>query len=272
MSDVSKAGARESGRYQGYLIDSSTPLAGFYFALPLFIVYHAGIWWLRSFSGLHWANAVDIAISDALGRFGVAGPLVSFMLVIVVFLIAHRLSGLPARRPSGRTWFLMILESLVWSLPVFMLSRLALQFGDYLAIFPSLSLPEGGLDGLSWQASLILSCGAGAYEEFFFRLLLMGVALVILNRIFRVKSAWKYVLAAVFQALLFADSHHLPNGPEAVADFSGAAARLPAFAFRTAAGLYFAFVYLERGFGIAAGSHAAYDVLVVLLDVFVPLG
>ncbi|MDR2390098.1 MAG: CPBP family intramembrane metalloprotease, partial [Planctomycetota bacterium] len=249
-----------------------TPLVGLYFSLPLFIVYHAGIWWLRSFSGLHWANAVDIAIGDALGRLGVAGPLVSFMLVIVVFLVAHRLSGLPARRPPFRTWILMILESLVWCLPVFMLSRLALKFGDYFAFSSALSLSGDGRIGISWQASLILSCGAGAYEEFFFRLLLMGLAIAVLDRIFRVKNFWKYVLAAMFQALLFAASHHLPNGPEEIANFSDAAASFPAFAFRTAAGLYFAFVYIERGFGIAAGSHAAYDLLVVLLDVFVPMG
>ena len=34
--------------------------------------------------------------------------------------------------------------------------------------------------------------------------------------------------------------------------------------FRTLAGLYFAWLYCVRGFGIAVGAHAGYDVLVGL--------
>ena len=37
------------------------------------------------------------------------------------------------------------------------------------------------------------------------------------------------------------------------------------FLFRTMAGIYFAAVYHLRGFGIAAGAHACYDVLVGLV-------
>ncbi|MDR1520564.1 MAG: CPBP family intramembrane metalloprotease [Planctomycetota bacterium] len=271
MEPLSRAEGIESrGGYQSYLADSSAPLAGLYFTLPLFIVYHVGLWWLNTFAGLRWANAVDIAIGDVLGRFGLAGPLLSFMLVIIVFILTQTLSGKPARRPPPHTWLLMILESLILSLPVFLLSRLALKLGDY--IRPAfLSTLEGGESGLSWAASLILSCGAGVYEEFFFRLLLMGAIILFMNKVLRLKGGWSNFLAACIQAVLFAASHHLPGGPEEVADWSGAWNVLPAFAFRTAAGLYFAFVYLERGFGIAAGSHAGYDLLVVALDLLMPL-
>jgi len=34
------------------------------------------------------------------------------------------------------------------------------------------------------------------------------------------------------------------------------------FVFRTLAGIFFAVVFLVRGFGIAAGTHAVYDMLV----------
>jgi len=52
-------------------------------------------------------------------------------------------------------------------------------------------------------------------------------------------------------------AHHLgPHGEP----FNGAF-----FAFRTAAGLYFAGLYRVRGFGIAVGAHAFYDVLAGLL-------
>ena len=37
------------------------------------------------------------------------------------------------------------------------------------------------------------------------------------------------------------------------------------FFFRTLAGLYFVLLYQLRGFGVAVGAHAGYDVLVGLL-------
>jgi len=35
------------------------------------------------------------------------------------------------------------------------------------------------------------------------------------------------------------------------------------FGFRTAMGIYLAGVYIYRGFGIAVGAHAVYDLIVV---------
>ena len=253
------------GVYAGYLENSSTPLTCFFFALPLFLVYHGGLWWLSSFSELRWANAADIAIANTLGRLGMVGPLISFIATVVVFLSMHALSGKPWHRPSSLTWLMMIVESFIFALPVFMLSRLVMS----LAAGTELSAVDGG-GGISWQVNMILSCGAGVYEEFLFRLLLMGMFILILDKVFRVRSGWKYVLAALLQAFVFAASHHLPGGPEAItglADFQG---YLPVFAFRTAAGVYFAFLYVERGFGIAAGSHALYDLLIVALELLMP--
>ncbi len=254
------------GAYPSYMEISAAPLTCFLFSLPLFIVYHAGLWWLNTFEGLSWANAIDIAIADGLGRLGMAGPLLSFILVVIVFLSLHAMSGKPWHRPPLYAWFLMIFESLVLALPVFMLSRLVMKVVN--------SIPLQALEGdggLSWQADLILSCGAGVYEEFFFRLLVMGGLVFVLGKVFRIRSGMKFFLATIIQALLFAASHHLPGGPEAVETLAQAKSVLPVFAFRTAAGIYFAFLYIERGFGIAAGAHAGYDLMVVMLDIFMPL-
>ncbi len=123
----------ESG-YDMYVRNSSAPLTCFLFALPLFIVYHAGLWWLRTFAGLKWANAVDIAIANALGRLGMAGPLLSFILVVIVFLVMHAMTGKAWHWPPFHTWLLMLVESLVMALPVFMLSRLVMNIIDYLPL------------------------------------------------------------------------------------------------------------------------------------------
>jgi hypothetical protein len=258
---------RGAGGYDLYIENSSAPLTAFLFALPLFIVYHAGLWWLNTFAGLKWANAIDIAIADFLGKLGMAGPLLSFILVVIVFLTMHALTGKPWRRPPFHTWLLMIVESLVMALPVFLLSQIVAKLRDYLP----LALVDDSAGPVSWQGNLVLSCGAGAYEEFFFRILVMGALLLVFRHVLRIQGKWTFILAAVLQAVLFSLTHHLPGGPEQIADIAQARAALPAFMFRTVAGIYFAGLYFERGFGIAAGAHAGYDLMIVTLEALTPM-
>lgn len=264
-AQLSPEDKQPAGIYSGYLENSSTPLTCFFFTLPLFVVYHGGLWWINSFSELRWANAADIAIANALGRLGMAGPVISFIAVVIVFLAMQALSGRSWRRPPSLTWLMMIVESFIFALPVFMLSRLVMS------IISGVELSAvDGVGGISWQTNMVLSCGAGVYEEFLFRLVLMGVFVLILNKALGVRSGWKYILAALLQALVFAASHHLPGGPEAITSMADFQSYLPVFSFRAAAGVYFAFLYIERGFGIAAGSHAVYDLMVVALELLMP--
>jgi hypothetical protein len=67
------------------------------------------------------------------------------------------------------------------------------------------------------------------------------------------------VMAMLLSALVFAGAHHIgPYGEP----FEGYV-----FLFRTLAGLYFALLYQLRGFAVAVGAHACYDVLVGVLIV-----
>jgi membrane protease YdiL (CAAX protease family) len=64
---------------------------------------------------------------------------------------------------------------------------------------------------------------------------------------------WGLVLSSV----LFSLAHYVGPLGDAFAIYS--------FTFRFLAGLFFAILFTVRGFGIAAGSHAVYDILVGLL-------
>ena len=65
------------------------------------------------------------------------------------------------------------------------------------------------------------------------------------------------IAAAIVSSLLFAAAHHVGvHGEWPIHWFD--------FTFRVVAGMFFSFVFIYRGFGIAAGSHAAYDLLVGL--------
>ena len=106
-----------------------------------------------------------------------------------------------------------------------------------------------------WE-QIVRYIGAGIYEETLFRLLIFAG----LAALFRLAdaSAWLgMLLAAVASALLFAAAHNI--GP------SGETFHSNVFLYRTLAGVYFAWLYCWRGFGIAVGAHAGYDVLVGVL-------
>jgi membrane protease YdiL (CAAX protease family) len=98
--------------------------------------------------------------------------------------------------------------------------------------------------------------GAGIYEELLFRLLLLPAVAWIL-RWCGCRANWALAAAALLTSLTFATAHHLGALGEPFQWY--------AFIFRMTAGLFFAALFLYRGFGIAAGTHAAYDVLVGLI-------
>jgi membrane protease YdiL (CAAX protease family) len=61
----------------------------------------------------------------------------------------------------------------------------------------------------------------------------------------------------VTSSLLFSAAHYVGPLGDTFAIYS--------FTFRFLAGMFFASLFLVRGFGIAAGTHAVYDILVGLL-------
>ncbi len=63
------------------------------------------------------------------------------------------------------------------------------------------------------------------------------------------------MIAVLASALLFAAHHHKPFGAEAFVPST--------FLFRSLAGAYLAVIFWFRGYGSAAGCHAAYNVAVV---------
>ena len=89
-----------------------------------------------------------------------------------------------------------------------------------------------------------------------FRLLLVPAAFLFF-RLFEFPRTMAAIMAALSTSFLFALAHHV--GPQADAF------HLFSFSFRAAAGLFFASVFLLRGFGITVGCHAAYDLLVGIL-------
>jgi membrane protease YdiL (CAAX protease family) len=105
-------------------------------------------------------------------------------------------------------------------------------------------------------ARLIGFCGAGLYEEVLFRLLLLPLLIWVFRRL-GCGNVAAAILGLLASSLLFSAAHYV--GP------LGDTFQLYSFTFRALAGMFFAILFVVRGFGIAAGTHAVYDVLVGLL-------
>lgn len=103
---------------------------------------------------------------------------------------------------------------------------------------------------------LMLSLGAGIYEELLFRVVLVGLLAWGATKLLGWRPLAAGIAATVLGALIFSAFHYI--GP------FGDRLDVYSFVFRTIAGLFFSGLYLLRGFGITAWTHALYDVFLLL--------
>ena len=109
---------------------------------------------------------------------------------------------------------------------------------------------------LSWPTRLMLSLGAGLYEELLFRVLLVSALAAGARTVFGWGVKGAGVFATLVGALIFSAFHYI--GP------FGDPFRLSSFTFRAISGVAFSALYLLRGFGITAWTHALYDAFLLL--------
>jgi membrane protease YdiL (CAAX protease family) len=149
----------------------------------------------------------------------------------------------------------MLVESLVYAtLFGFVASALT-----GLLLRPPLALVQGdtgGMDRLPLTSQLVVSLGAGIYEELAFRVLLVS-GLVAVFAAWRWRRTAAVSVAVALSALIFSAFHYV--GP------FGDPLELPSFTFRAIAGVLFSGLYVARGFGITAWTHALYDAGLALL-------
>lgn len=116
-----------------------------------------------------------------------------------------------------------------------------------------LSVPGGDADGMSLGMAMLLSVGAGLWEEILFRFLLLGGLVVVLRRGLRTTLPTAVIVGIVVSSLAFAFYHH-------VGDF-GEPLELHRFAFRTVAGTLLGALFATRGLAVVVYMHVFYDLL-----------
>ena len=143
-------------------------------------------------------------------------------------------------------------ESVLWAAVLLGIARLQTPLLAARAEFRPLAARGG--EGVLTR--LVAFCGAGLYEEVLFRLLLLPAVVWCRSRLAAGPFA-AAVWGVVGSSLLFSLAHYVGPLGDVFDPYS--------FTFRFLAGVFFAVLFELRGFGIAAGSHAAYDMLVGLL-------
>jgi hypothetical protein len=103
---------------------------------------------------------------------------------------------------------------------------------------------------------LMMSLGAGLYEELFFRVILVGGIAAGARVILGFGRGLSGAIAVLIGALIFSAFHYI--GPY------GDAFTIQSFVFRALSGVAFSGLYLLRGFGITAWTHALYDAFLLL--------
>jgi len=235
---------------------SRAPRYSLLFALPLLIFYQV----LTALAppgpgGMGVRNGADVILESVfVWLAGAWGPRL-FMLCLIgagAWLIAKDLRA--NRNLSPAVLGGMLLESVVLSL-VFGIVVGGLTAALLGAPPPPLTVAFT-VQHLSRWTLLMLSLGAGIYEELLFRVVLVGLLAWGAKRLLGLRPLVAGIAATVLGALVFSAFHYI--GP------FGDRFEVYSFVFRTIAGLFFSGLYLLRGFGMTAWTHALYDVLLLL--------
>lgn len=225
------------------------------FVLPLLVIYEVGLYLMGPTPTEQMRNGADVWLREGLASVGVAATFAAPVILVVILVFWAVLYR--EEKPDDRVgvWIGMTIESAFFAVVLYGLS---------VGLWPMLNAtgklflatPSPGRVTEPAVQHLVRYLGAGIYEETLFRLLLFSALLALFN-LGDLPRLWGILFASVASALLFAAAHNF--GPH------GEAFHPHIFIFRTSAGLFFAWLYCMRGFGIAVGAHAGYDVMVGIL-------
>src|SRR5947208_14356104 len=234
---------------------SRAPRYSLLFALPLLVFYQV-LAVLLAHGARSVRNGADVILQALFtAAAGAWGPPL-FMVCLIgagLWLVTRDLRAHGSRLRSG-VFAAMLGESIALAL-IFGFAVGSVTSG-VLGMLQTLAVPGG--PKMDWWTRLMVSLGAGIYEELLFRVLLVGALAAAARALLGWRPLTAGVAATFAGAAIFSAFHYL--GPY------GDRWQLYSFAFRMVAGLFFSGLYLARGFGITAWTHALYDVLLLMMQ------
>jgi hypothetical protein len=246
----------------GAFADKSGARVDLALTLPVFLAYHLGVVFLKV------KNASD----------PVTGPLLQLSngnrdaylgLTLAVGILFAAIFALAGRGQAFRVekFVQIALEGVAYAVAMrfaadWVVGKLAIR------VAPAAPSPLGHPDVLT---GVVMSMGAGFYEELAFRVVLFGLGAKALVWLFAQQhvglvarssrlsfKAWLLMLAwAIVSAAVFSGVHYIGAFRDAP--------DLASFVFRLVLGLALTLIFVARGFAAAVWAHALYDVWVLVL-------
>jgi hypothetical protein len=238
---------------QSYWRASRAPRYSYTFALPLLALYEllAAILPLEETHGVR--NGADVILKSlfyaALGKWG---PLAFGVLLVGLFLWGAWRDARANAQPLRASYFAAMLgESVVLALAsgviVGLITARVLGTLHALAIAP--------MQELDVPTRLMVSLGAGLYEELLFRVILVSGLAYFGRAVCGFSTRIAGAFAVVVGAVIFSAFHYIGA--------YGDVFTVQSFVFRMIAGLFFSALYVLRGFGVVAWTHSLYDVFLL---------
>lgn len=237
----------------GYMDDVHRPVTCLMFLLPFILLYELGIFYISySSAEPHVGRVIAFELLERfLALFGASGYYLPGLAIVVILLVWQVALG-DNWKFRGHTILGMYFESFMLAIPLLVLSHVAESHmaKTLIVMYPS--------DGVAhpWLNDLLLSVGAGLYEELLFRLILIIVLNIVLMDFLKIGEGPAIFMIVMISAVVFSLYHYL--GEERFVWNS--------FIFRTMAGGYLAGVFILRGFGITVGCHIMYDLAATVMN------
>jgi membrane protease YdiL (CAAX protease family) len=231
-----------------YFSTTHTLLYSYLISLPLLLLYEVLTFIARPDSEQVVRISVDVWIKTLFANFG--QDVISITLILVALLGIYVLYRERTKLSSVRLSYFggMLVEATLYA---FLLSLvISATVGNILQM-----VQTSPIESLSILQKMALSLGAGLYEELFFRVILVSALLWLFNYFFAKRIA-AYITAILLAAIIFSLVHFIGA--------MGDPFTLGAFLFRFLFGLALNAIYVWRGFGMAAWTHAIYDLMVLV--------
>jgi hypothetical protein len=225
-----------------YLTRSRNLPKSFLFILPLLVFYEIGI----ILYGSETKNTADFIIKKPFEIFGNHATLAFNSLIIIVSFCSIFYIEKKSRLSCG-IFIPMFLESAAYA---FSLGYVSLFF-----VHGYLPFDITNLYVQSFIKGIIISIGAGIYEEILFRLLLLSIIYLVIVKILKFNAIIGSLFSILLCACIFSTMHYIGMAGD---NFS-----MSTFLFRTAAGFVLSAIFVFRGLGIAVYTHAIYDILII---------
>ena len=236
-----------------YFLQTRSSFYSFLFTIPLFFIYEVGILFLSKDDILVVRNGADFLMRSILESFGIFGLYGLGAIFLIGFIITYIYFFNDKSNKSIRAdyLFIMIFESVCWALILyFLLSKFMLVLMNPI--------------GKTITQQVTLAVGAGIYEEFLFRVMLISGLTGIIGFVFLWREKVRKAAALIIAAGIFSAFHFVGD----YGDFFS----MELFLLRFFAGIVLGILYISRGFGITAYAHRIYDLIVLIqITIHTPL-